>query len=224
MGIIREQLSKYDSFFDGITDDLGVIVSTESDSIAIHCWVNTKKLRLATKNNDMVLINGLRGRVTGVDTDSILITLDKEKYDNYCAFFKGEKVNLQKEIINPDPIRAQLVTGDIDGIGNIVKINEDGKYIDIWISYPKKITPYLFEMGYICVDGVCLTIKDYNETEFKISIFPKTKRKTSFGSKTVGGCVNIESSITAKVLEEIVTEAGCVVYERNILSWLVSPY
>ena len=224
MGKIVEQLSKYNGFFDGISDDLGEIVSIESDTIAVHYWVNTKKLIQTMNNNDGVLINGMRGIVTGLNTSSILITLDNQKYAEYLSLSTGNKVNLQKEISPPNPIRAQLVTGDIDGIGEIENINEDGKYVDIWIKYPEFIAPYLFEMGYICVDGVCLTIKECNEGAFKVSIFPKTRRKTSLGEKVVGDYVNIESSVTAKALEEIVTDSGCVVHERSILSWLVSPY
>ncbi len=224
METITNLLAQYNGFYDGISDDFSVVVGVSSDNESLELQIESKKLAREINRENDLLVNGVRGKVLNLEKDEIRTKFSKKGCGTLLYLTDGDYVNLQKIIKPPHSIRAQLVTGYIDGIGKILTIDQDEKYIHIWIGYPVQIRPYLFKMGYICGDGICLTIQDFDEEKFKVSLFPKTRKKTSLGKKTQGDSVNIESSIIAKILEEAVNEIGCVGHEKSILHWLISPY
>ena len=76
---------------------------------------------------------------------------------------------------------------------------------DIRISIPNSLIDYIFEKGYIAIDGISLTIWKINESgEFNLHIIPETLRRTTLGMKNVGDCVNIEiDSMTQAVVDTV---------------------
>ena len=73
------------------------------------------------------------------------------------------------------------------------------------ISLPTQIKPYLLPMGYICIDGICLTVKDCDSETFLVSLLPKTMTETTLGSRGIGDKVNIEANVIIKILEDSIS-------------------
>ena len=218
------QLSK--EMFDGILDELGIVLGSTLEDSKVKLTIKSPKVLKDMIIGEYILVNGVRVKVSSKDEEVLSITIETQlnRKDTLPELKKGDSVNIQKARKLLEPIRAQLVTGEVDGIGEIISINSDDKLVSLRISYPKGIGSYLFEKGYICVDGVCLTIKDLYDNAFLVSLFPKTMIETTLGSKGVGHKVNIEANLITKILVDSISSIGCKGHEKNILNWIVSPY
>lgn len=172
------------------------------------------------------MVNGVRVKVSVINEDCLSITINKQSHRNgtLSELKAGESVNIQRARKADETIWAQLVTGEVDGIGNIVSRTSDDKLVHLKISYPTQIKSYLFPRGYVYVDGICLTVKDCDSGTFLVSLLPKTMSETTLGSKVIGDKVNIEANVIIKAIHEMVSSLDYKGHENNILNWIISPY
>lgn len=215
-----------EGIFDGISDKLGTVIGFNLIENESRITIRFPEPINNLSTGEDILVNGVRAKVSVSDKDSLSITIDNQSHRNgtLSELKAGDSVNIQRARRADEPIRAQLVTGEIDGVGKIVSRTSDDKFGHLRISFPTQIKPYLFPGGYVCVDGICLTVKDYDSETFLVSLLPKTMSKTTLGTKGIGDKVNIEANVVVKILEKSISSIGCKGHEKNILNWIVSPY
>lgn len=109
----------------------------------------------------------------------------------------GDRVNLERSAKIGDEIGGHMVSGHVLGLGNIIDINKN-RYTFQISSY---LASYLFEKGFIAIDGISLTPFDVHEDSgmFSVSLIPETMRRTTLGAKRVGEHVNIEFDMNTKI-------------------------
>ena len=124
----------------------------------------------------------------------------------YCQWFSqqtGDKVNLERSAQLGGRLGGHIVQGHVDGTAIITSILEDGTAWSIEFEISNALAKYIVEKGFICVDGVSLTVVNCDENVFSIALIPYTRDNTVLGLKTVGSTVNIETDIIGKYLEKL---------------------
>ncbi len=112
----------------------------------------------------------------------------------------GQKVNLEPALRLGDEIGGHLVTGHIDGIGKLARLNRQGVNLQLSINAPTRIMSLVAEKGSIAVDGVSLTVNRLNEHSFDVMIVPWTLTNTIIGDYNENTQVHLEADILARYI------------------------
>jgi riboflavin synthase len=115
----------------------------------------------------------------------------------------GSRVNLEKALIPTTRLGGHLVSGHVDGVGEVVKRWSDGRSERFIIRAPEALAKYIAEKGSICVDGISLTVNSVSGAEFELNIVPHTLTATTMGEFAAGRKVNLEVDIIARYLERL---------------------
>jgi riboflavin synthase len=103
-----------------------------------------------------------------------------------------------------DRIDGHLVSGHVDGIGVIKKLEKLGNAVIVTIAVPGACSRYMIHKGSVAVDGVSLTINSCDAGSFTVSIIPHTADITTIGSKRIEDPVNIETDMIGKYIERFI--------------------
>lgn len=166
--------------------------------------ISANKLFDGLKVGESVAINGVCLTATGVrrgfaEFDLSSETLGKSTLGELKI---GDKVNLEMALPLSGRLGGHLVTGHIDGVGEIRKKAVSGESFELYLSIPSEILRYLVPKGSIAIDGVSLTVADFMDGLLRISVIPQTARMTTLGSLSVGNRVNIEVDLLSKYIEK----------------------
>ena len=117
----------------------------------------------------------------------------------------GSRVNLEKSLTPQTALGGHLVSGHVDGVGEITGIEKDARSVRVKISAPHDIAKYIAAKGSICIDGTSLTVNSVQDNIFDINIIPHTFANTLFGMYQKGSRVNLEVDIIARYVERMVS-------------------
>ncbi|PPR58428.1 MAG: Riboflavin synthase, partial [Alphaproteobacteria bacterium MarineAlpha3_Bin6] len=115
----------------------------------------------------------------------------------------GDSVNLERSTRLGARVGGHLVQGHVDCTSEIRKIAYDGVARLIEFKVPSNLMKYVVEKGFVCVDGVSLTVVKCGNSSFAITLIPYTSANTILGSKSVGDFVNLEMDMIAKYIERL---------------------
>jgi riboflavin synthase len=115
----------------------------------------------------------------------------------------GTPVNLERPLKIGDELGGHLVSGHIDGVGEVVARRPDGESLRFKIRVPSELRRFIAPKGSIAVDGVSLTVNEVEGDEFGVSIIPVTQRETTFGTLQTACCVNLEIDLLARYLARL---------------------
>jgi riboflavin synthase len=118
---------------------------------------------------------------------------------------EGARLNLERALKVGDELGGHIVTGHVDGIGDVIDIHPEGDSHRITIAAPQSLARYLAAKGSITIDGVSLTVNDVadqpdGKVHFAINIIPHTAALTTLGALVPGSQVNLEIDILARYL------------------------
>ena len=202
--------------FSGIVEGTGIITDIEERSEHIH-W----KVQLPKGSEEglgigaSVSLDGVCLTATNIEDRIIGFDLIQETLQRTTLNERkiGDTVNIERALRYGEEVGGHLVSGHIMATGTIVDITnpmqQSGENTDdtadIQISIPNSLIDYIFEKGYIAIDGISLTIGKVDESAgFYLHIIPETLRRTTLGTKSVGDSVNIEiDSMTQAVVDTV---------------------
>ncbi|HCG8444147.1 TPA: riboflavin synthase [Vibrio parahaemolyticus] len=192
--------------FTGIVEAVGKLTAITPKGEDITVTVDVGKLDMSdVKLGDSIATNGVC--LTVIDfgsnyysADLSLETLKKTGFANYQV---GEKVNLEKAMLPTTRFGGHIVSGHVDGVGEIVERNQVGRAIEFWVAMPAEISKYVAEKGSITVDGISLTVNDLRKNAFKLTIVPHTCEETTIDQFQVGRKVNLEVDVLARYMERL---------------------
>ncbi|MFM2590762.1 riboflavin synthase [Vibrio sp. TBV020] len=194
--------------FTGIVEAVGTLTAITPKGEDISVTVEVGKLDMSdVKLGDSIATNGVCLTVvdfssTSYSADLSLETLQKTGFTDYQA---GDKVNLEKAMLPTTRFGGHIVSGHVDGVGEIVERNMVGRAIEFWVSMPEEIAKYVAEKGSITVDGISLTVNDLRKNAFKLTIVPHTGEETTIADFHVGRKVNLEVDVLARYMERLLT-------------------
>jgi riboflavin synthase len=116
----------------------------------------------------------------------------------------GSEVNLEKALTPQSRLGGHIVSGHVDGVGEVVSLTEDARSIRVVLRAPDQLARYIAHKGSICVDGTSLTVNAVNGAEFELNIIPQTMSETVFGQYRPGSRVNLEVDVIARYLERLI--------------------
>ena len=125
----------------------------------------------------------------------------------------GSAVNLEKAMLATDRFGGHIVSGHVDGVGHLIKIENEGQSIKMTFKIPSNLSKYVAAKGSICVDGTSLTVNEVNEDYFAVNLIPHTQDETISGSYEIGISVNLEVDIIARYLERMNEDSNNKVQE-----------
>ncbi len=167
----------------------------------------TGKLPLAgVQLGDSIAVNGCCLTVTVLHNDGFSADLSRETIDctTHGDRAVGDKVNLERALQVGDALGGHMVTGHVDGVGEVAELRADGESLRLSIRAPHRLAHYIAAKGSVCVDGTSLTVNAVDGDLFHLMIVPHTQAETIIGDYVAGTPVNIEVDIIARYLERLV--------------------
>jgi riboflavin synthase len=117
----------------------------------------------------------------------------------------GARVNLEPPLKAGDPLDGHIVTGHVDGVGEVVALDPAGGSLKLVLRAPAALARYIAAKGSVAIDGVSLTVNAVRGAELEVNIIPHTRAATVIGEYARGTAVNIEVDMLARYLERLVT-------------------
>ena len=185
--------------FTGIVEEIGRVAAAQADKLTITAGLAVQGLEIGGS----VAVNGVCLTATSVNGRAFIVDIMEEtiKRTNLGRLKAGDEVNLERPMTLDKPLGGHLVQGHIDGTGKIVSIAPEGMAILIRIEAPPEVMRYIVPKGFIAVDGISLTVVDFQSNSFRVSIVGYTREHTTMGRRRVGDPVNLEADIIGKYVE-----------------------
>jgi riboflavin synthase len=124
-------------------------------------------------------------------------TLSKTSLDDWAV---GGRVNLERAARVGDELGGHIVSGHVDGVGEVVSVEEEGGSHRVRIRVPRPLHRFIAPKGSITVDGVSLTVNEVEDDVFGVNLIPHTWDVTTLGGLKTGSRVNIEIDMLARYL------------------------
>ena len=115
----------------------------------------------------------------------------------------GSRVNLERSLKVGEEIGGHIVSGHVDGVGDVLSVGPDGDSTRIKIRAPKQLAKFIAPKGSIALDGTSLTVNEVDGNTFGVNIIPHTSKVTTWGDVKEGGKVNIEIDMLARYLARL---------------------
>ena len=197
--------------FTGIITAIGTIKQISAKATDKSFRIDTGKLDLTDiAVGDSVCVSGVcltavevydAGFITDVSNETLSCT-------TFDDFEPGTRVNLEKALRVSDRLSGHLVSGHVDGVGEVTGILEDARSLRFEIEMPLDLRKAVCGKGSICVDGVSLTVNSVTGAGCSVNIIPHTSEETIFSDYKIGTRVNLEIDLIARYLEGLLQASG----------------
>ena len=189
--------------FNGIVESTGVVHEITTQNKCKNFTIYSKKLFTDLQIDDSIAINGVCLTVTKINGHLFDVTAVPEtlRLTNLDILQKDSIVNLERSMKISDRISGHYVQGHVDGMGEIVELNQDGNALLFKISLPAQLAKYVVNKGYISLDGMSITVICKEENNFTVTLIPHTQQITIVNQYVVGSKINIEVDILGKYVE-----------------------
>jgi riboflavin synthase len=119
------------------------------------------------------------------------------------AWTVGARVNLERSLKVGEEIGGHIVSGHVDGVGDVVSVAPEGDSTRIKIRVPKQLAKFIAAKGSIALDGCSLTVNEVDGATFGVNIIPHTAKVTTWGEIKAGDKVNVEIDMLARYLARL---------------------
>lgn len=190
--------------FTGIVQAVGQIehVTPAGDDARLRIKVGALDMSDVAQG-DSIAVNGVCLTVVEFDQSSFAVHVSQETLSCTIGLDSPRAVNLEKALRLADRLGGHLVSGHVDGVGQVVKFEEVGDCMQLVIRAPHAISRYIATKGSIAVDGVSLTVNSVEGDVFSINLIPHTLDMTTLKLLGVGSRVNLEIDQIARYVERM---------------------
>ena len=197
--------------FTGIIEAVGQIKKIEPVGGDMRLHVDVGTLDMAdVQLGDSIAVNGVC--LTAIKFDSKSFAADVSNETITLTSLKdlaiGSEVNLEKALLPTTRLGGHLVSGHVDGLGEVISIKAESRSIQLVIRAPEDLKHYIAMKGSICIDGTSLTVNKISNTDFEINIVPHTQQQTIIKHYKPGTKVNLEVDLIARYLERLLSREG----------------
>lgn len=192
--------------FTGIVQTVGQVRSMAPTGGDVTLTVQTNGLDMGdVQLGDSIAVNGICLTVTRFDAASFSADMSGETLRRTAAgqWRTGTPVNLEKALLPTTRLGGHLVSGHVDGIGEVITRRQDARSVYIEVKAPDELARYLAEKGSVTVDGVSLTINQVNGAVISLNLIPHTAERTNLDQWVIGAHVNLEVDVLARYLERL---------------------
>ena len=207
--------------FTGIVEAIGEIAELQPQGGDMRLRIRTGKLDLAdVKLGDSICTSGCCLTVTELPGDGYWCDVSNESLSltTLGDLSVGDKVNLEKSLTPTSRLGGHIVSGHVDGVGEVVSFADDGRSVRWVMRAPDGLAKYIAHKGSICVDGTSLTVNQVRGAEFDLNIIPQTMEETIFSEYQAGTRVNLEVDLVARYLERLLQGDAAAVPDSGSIS------
>lgn len=192
--------------FTGIIQAVGEIAAMERREGDMRLRIRSGKLPLAdVQLGDSIATSGVCLTVTELPGDGYWadVSLETLRLTTLGDRNIGDRVNLEKSLTPSSSMGGHIVSGHVDGVGEIRSITRDGRSWRYVVAAPEGLARYIAHKGSITIDGTSLTVNAVSGCEFDLNIIPQTFEETVFADYQVGSRINLEVDVIARYLERL---------------------
>ena len=189
--------------FTGIIEEVGQIQRIGAGQLAVACHRVTGDVQIG----DSIAVNGVCLTVTGFDKNHFTADVMPEtiRRTEFRELKKGSPVNLERALTLASRLGGHIVSGHIDGTGEVISFTEEGNAILLKVAAGADLLRYIVEKGSVALDGISLTVAAVTEQDFTVSLIPHTREVTNLGSKKPDSPINIETDVLGKYVEKMLS-------------------
>jgi len=185
--------------FTGIVQAVGTIV--RASPLEVEC---PELARSDVAAGDSICVQGVCLTVTALTARGFTADLSEETRRVTAGLQAPGRVNLEKSLALGERLGGHLVTGHVDGVGEVVAA-EAGM---VRVRLPAGLSKYVARKGSICVDGVSLTVNRVQGDTFEVQLIPHTLAVTTLARLAPGVKVNLEVDLIARYVERMLAESS----------------
>jgi riboflavin synthase len=193
--------------FTGIIQAVGKIETMEPRGGDVRIVIASGKLPMAEVNlGDSIAVNGVCLTVVEKTANSFTADVSNETLTRTTLkqLQAGSSTNLELALTPTTRLGGHIVSGHVDGEGEVLKRWSDGRSEKFLFQAPDNLAKYIAEKGSICVDGISLTVNKVDGAQFELNIVPHTLQETTMSEFQPGRKVNLEVDIIARYLERLI--------------------
>jgi len=203
--------------FTGIIQSVGKLVSSESVSTDSGNGERSKDRQmtfdLGTLNpadiaiGDSVATSGVCLTAVTIRDNQMVVDVSAETlaFTTLGDLVAGEAVNLELALRADSRLGGHMVSGHVDGVGEVVSRTSEARSERLEFSVPTELARYIAAKGSVCIEGVSLTVNEVNGSRFSVNLIPHTLSETNLDRCQPGTRVNIEIDVVARYLERLLT-------------------
>jgi riboflavin synthase len=194
--------------FTGIVTDVGEVVSAEQRG-DLRLRVRTAYDLSTVELGASIACSGVCLTVVDKGADWFAVDVSAETISRTAEnmWRDGARLNLERPLRMGDELGGHIVTGHVDGVGEVVGLCPEGDSTRMGIRVDRSFAPAIAAKGSICLDGVSLTVNDVRDaddgTHFSVNIIPHTARETALGGLVQGQQLNVEIDVIARYIDRI---------------------
>jgi riboflavin synthase len=192
--------------FTGIIQAVGEVRTLEPRGGDLRLRIGTGGLDLSdVALGDSIAVNGVCLTAVELPGDGFAADVSNETLSltSLGGLKPGSPVNLEKALTLQTRLGGHLVSGHVDGLGEVIERHDDARSVRFRIRAPRDLARYIAHKGSITVDGTSLTVNGVSGDVFDLNIVPHTLRETIMSDYRPGRQVNLEVDLVARYLERL---------------------
>lgn len=197
--------------FTGIIEAKGRVVALEHRGGDLRLSIHSNELDFSDiQLGDSIATNGVCLTVIELlkDSDKVLgyvadVSVETLTLTTIGKWQIADEVNLEKALTPQTRMGGHMVSGHVDGVGEVLRMHSDARAWRFILKAPDTLAKYIAHKGSITVDGVSLTVNAVRGNEFELAIVPHTMNKTVIAGYAPGTKVNLEVDLIARYLERL---------------------
>lgn len=190
--------------FTGIVTAVGGIATVAQTEGGVRITVAAADLDLADGQiGESIAVNGVCLTAIDISRTGFAADVSQETLRCSAGFAADAPVNLERALRLADRLGGHLVSGHVDGVGTVVRVQPAGDNRVLVFEAPRDVARYIAVKGSIAINGVSLTVNEVDHMQFSVNIIPHTLSATNLGGLTVGARVNLEADTVARYVERL---------------------
>jgi len=193
--------------FTGIIESLGTVKSLTLRGEEWQLHVDSETLDFTdVAPGGSIAVNGVCLTVTTFSDQGFSADISAEtlRLTTLNTLKAGSKVNLEKALTPTSRLGGHIVSGHVDGVGELLEVRQEGGSVVMRFRVPDELARYVARKGSICIDGTSLTVNSVSGAEFAVNIIPHTQEQTIMHTYRPGQKVNLEVDVISRYLERLI--------------------
>ncbi|MEK5037769.1 riboflavin synthase [Sporosarcina sp. FSL K6-3457] len=215
--------------FTGIIEEIGTVSAVRPATNSLQLSIRCSKVLSDVKKGGSIAVNGVCLTVSHYSSNQFTADVMPEtvKATTLQALRAGSPVNLERAMAADGRFGGHLVSGHVDGTGEIMSMRQKENAVYVEINVDANLLKYFIPKGSVTVDGTSLTVFGVTDKGFIISLIPVTQDDSIISRKRTGDRVNVECDMLAKYIERLMTtnkenSAGGLTMDTLITSGFLS--
>jgi len=202
--------------FTGIILGLGTLKAVRQSGQGLVLTIHPDFSIKDPQGGESITVNGvcLTAATISQDVFSVEVSPETLSRTTLPRLRVGSRVNLERALRPSDRLGGHLVSGHVDGTGEVIEKENLSQFTLFTIAISEILDRYIIEKGSIAVDGISLTVNSCSKGRFSVAIIPHTAKLTTMGFRNKGDKINIEVDLIGKYIEKLLL-AGHIKSEKQ---------